>query len=32
MQGKVFKGMVEAALLSEAGTYRRSRMMDPEEQ
>ena len=29
MQGKVFKGLVEAALLSEAGTYRRSRMMDP---
>jgi hypothetical protein len=30
MRGKVFKGMVEAALLNEAGTYRRSRMMDPE--
>lgn len=29
MKGKVFKGMVEAALLNEAGTYRRSRMMDP---
>lgn len=29
MRGKVFKGMVEAALLNEAGTYRRSRMMDP---
>ncbi|SIO67962.1 Concanavalin A-like lectin/glucanases superfamily protein [Singulisphaera sp. GP187] len=29
MQGKVFKGMVEAALLNDAGTYRRSRMMDP---
>lgn len=29
MQGKVFQGMVEAALLNEEGTYRRSRMMDP---
>lgn len=29
MQGKVFQGRVEAALLNEAGTYRRSRMMDP---
>ncbi|AGA31610.1 LamG-like jellyroll fold domain-containing protein [Singulisphaera acidiphila] len=29
MQGKVFKGRVEAALLNEVGTYRRSRMMDP---
>lgn len=30
MQGKVFKGMVEAALLNQEGTYRRSRTMDPQ--
>ncbi len=29
IQGKVFRGMVEAALLSESGAYRRTRTMDP---